>query len=235
MKSELAFARSPFSIPQLQNSLITNIDNHSLKNITLPQMDALVEYLDSYKPSLKIDIQNLTSLLTPLIEDQRLPDQRLKLEILTKSQITSGEYAARLLKELLEFSDDYSSPLVETPRSDLSSTYSLVSSGEQAGGSRAQEPSPTIATPPRATSESINSFTPAEHQRVDHTQPSLEPQNSSEDIHMTDDGGSAPEPALPGPLTLGQDDQGITSFLDDLFLLSPVDTQNIDWPREDFK
>jgi hypothetical protein len=106
-------------------------------------MDALVEYLDSYRPSLKADIQNLTSLLSPLIEDQCLPDQRLKLEMMTESQITSGEHAARSLKELFEFSSDYSSPLVETPRSDLShpiteaSTYSLVSFGEQAGGSTA--------------------------------------------------------------------------------------------------
>jgi hypothetical protein len=58
----------------------------------------------------------------------------------------------------------------------------------------AQEPSPTIAAPPRATSRSIDSFTPAEHQRVDHPQPSLEPRNPGEEIHMADAGGSAPEP-----------------------------------------
>jgi hypothetical protein len=43
----------------------------------LPEVDALVEYLDSYRPSLTADIENLTSLLSPLIEDQGLPDQRL--------------------------------------------------------------------------------------------------------------------------------------------------------------
>jgi hypothetical protein len=43
----------------------------------LPEVDTLVEYLDSYRPSLKADIQNLTFLLLLFIEDQCLPDQRL--------------------------------------------------------------------------------------------------------------------------------------------------------------
>ena len=86
----------------------------------LPEVDTLVEHLDSYRPSLKADIQNLTSLLSPLIEDQCLPDQRLQLEMLTESQITSGEHTTRSLKELFEYSDDYSSFLSEIARSDLS-------------------------------------------------------------------------------------------------------------------
>jgi hypothetical protein len=104
-------------------------------------MDALVEYLDSYRPSLKADIQNLTALLAPLIEDQCLPDQRLMLEMLTESQIASGEHAARSLKELFEYSDECSYYLTEAAHSDLSqpnteaSPYPLVSFGEQAGGS----------------------------------------------------------------------------------------------------
>jgi hypothetical protein len=65
--------------------------------MTLAEVDALVEYLDSYRPSLKADIQNLTSLLSPLIEDRCLPDQRLKLEMLSESQI-----ATQSLKELFE-------------------------------------------------------------------------------------------------------------------------------------
>jgi hypothetical protein len=59
-----------------------------------------VEYLDPYRLSLKADIQNLTSLLLPLIEDRCLPDWRLKLEMLTESQITSGEHITQSLKEL---------------------------------------------------------------------------------------------------------------------------------------
>jgi hypothetical protein len=143
MKSELSFARPPFSIPHLYSSLITDLDNRSLRNVTLPEIDALVEYLDSYRPSLKADIQNLTSLLSPLIEDRCLPDQRLKLEMLTESQITSGEHAARSLKELFEFSDYYSYFLTEAARSDLSdpvteaSPYPLASFEEKADGSTA--------------------------------------------------------------------------------------------------
>jgi len=58
-----------------------------------------VKYLDFYRPAFKDDVKNLTSLLSPLIEDRCLPDQRLKLEMLSESQITSGELAAQSLKE----------------------------------------------------------------------------------------------------------------------------------------
>ncbi len=91
-----------------------------------------------YRPSLKADIKNLTSLLL-LVEDQYLPDQRLDLEMLTESQIASGELAARSLKELFKYSDDYSSFLIEIARSDHSppiteaSPYPLVNPKEQAG------------------------------------------------------------------------------------------------------
>jgi hypothetical protein len=57
-------------------------------------MDALVKYLDSSKPPLRIHIQSLTSILPPLIEGRSLPNRRLKLEMMSESQITSGEYAA---------------------------------------------------------------------------------------------------------------------------------------------
>ncbi|KAL5322924.1 hypothetical protein ACEPPN_010904 [Leptodophora sp. 'Broadleaf-Isolate-01'] len=115
----------------------------------LPEADILVEHLDSYRPSLKADIQNLTSLLSPLIEDQCLPDQRLQLEMLTESQIVSGEHTTRSLKELFEYSDDYSSFLTNIARSDLSqpntevSTDPLASFGRQAGG----RPGPCILDP----------------------------------------------------------------------------------------
>jgi hypothetical protein len=101
--------------------------------------------------------------------------------MLTESQITSREHAARSLKELFEFSDDCSSPLVETPCSDLShpiteaSTNSLESFGEQASGS----------------------------------------------THLTD------------PPILDQDNQGITSYTDLLYLSSLVDAQRTDWLTED--
>jgi hypothetical protein len=107
-----------------------------------------VEHLDSYRPSLKADIQNLTSLLSLLIEDQCLPDQRLQLEILTESQITSREHTTRSLKELFEYSDDYSSFLTEIA-SNLSakaSTDALASFGGQADGSTALQ-SPCILDP----------------------------------------------------------------------------------------
>jgi hypothetical protein len=79
-----------------------------------------MEHLDSYKPSLKADIQNLTSLLSPLIEGRCLPDQRLKLEMLSESQIASRDHETQSLKELFEFSNDYLSFPTEAARSDLS-------------------------------------------------------------------------------------------------------------------
>jgi hypothetical protein len=127
-------------MPQLYVSLIANLDDHSLRNMKLPKVDALVEHLDFYRLSLKADIKNLTSLLSLLIEDYCLPDQRLQLEMLTKSQIASREHAARSLKELFEFSDNCSFFLTKAAGSDLSqpntkaSTYPLVSFGKQAGG-----------------------------------------------------------------------------------------------------
>jgi hypothetical protein len=118
----------------------------------LPEIDALVEHLDSYRPSLKADIQNLTSLLSPLIKDQCLPDQRLQLETLTESQIASREHAARSLKELFEHSDDCSSFLTEAVYSDLcqpdteASPHPLMNLGEQADSSTAL-PGPVILDP----------------------------------------------------------------------------------------
>jgi hypothetical protein len=112
----------------------------SVRNMTLIEVDALVEYLDSYRPSLKADIQNLTCLLSLLIEDRCLPDQRLQLEMLTESQIASGEHTDRLLKELFEFTSGYSSFLTEAAF-DLSqpdtkaSTSPLVSFEEQVDSS----------------------------------------------------------------------------------------------------
>jgi hypothetical protein len=117
--------------------------------MTLLEIDALVEQLDSHRPSLKAEIQNLTSLLLPLIQDQCLPDRKLELEMLTRNQIVSGEQADRSLKELFEFSDDYSSFLTEIARSDLSqptteaSPDPLVSFRKQAKRSTAL-PSPHI-------------------------------------------------------------------------------------------
>jgi len=116
----------------------------SFRKLTLPQIDALVEYLDSSRPSLKSDIQNLTSLLPALIEDRCLPSQRLKLEILSESQITSGEHASRSLRELLEYADDdYTSFLTEEALSEFSwssteaSLYPLVDLEKQADGNPA--------------------------------------------------------------------------------------------------
>jgi hypothetical protein len=102
-----------------------------------------VERLDSYRPSLKADIQNLTSLLSLLIEAYYLPDQKLKLKMLSESQITSGEHETQSLKELFEFTNECSTFLTEEALSDLSqpdteaSTDPLVSLREQAGGSTA--------------------------------------------------------------------------------------------------
>jgi hypothetical protein len=67
-----------------------------------------VEHLDSYRPSLKTDIQNLTYILSAVIDDRCLPDQKLRLEMLTESQITAGEHTNRSLEALFEFTDECS-------------------------------------------------------------------------------------------------------------------------------
>ena len=76
--------------------------------MTPDSIDALIEYLDSYRLFLRSDIQNLTSLLLLMIEDQCLLDQRLYLEILIENQIVSGYLTTQSLKELFEFTDKYS-------------------------------------------------------------------------------------------------------------------------------
>lgn len=127
----------------------------------LPEIDAHVERLDTYRPSLKTDIQNLTSLLPPLIEDRCLPEQRLQLETLTKSQIASGEHAAQSLKELFEYSDDCSAFLSEAAYFDLSRPGIValpplsVDIGERAN-SRTALPGPSIFDP---NDPSIGSYT----------------------------------------------------------------------------
>ena len=78
----------------------------SLRALTVPEEDALVAFLDSSRPGLKIAIKNLSSLLSALIEDQYLPDRTLKLEVLSEGQIGSGELETRTLKDLLEYTDD---------------------------------------------------------------------------------------------------------------------------------
>ncbi len=101
-----------------------------------------MEYLDYSRPSLKPDIKNLTSLLPALIDDWCLPNRRLKLEMLSESQIASGEHGSRSLKELFKYSeDDYSSFLTEEALCDFSqssteaSPYPLVDLEKQADSS----------------------------------------------------------------------------------------------------
>jgi hypothetical protein len=78
-----------------------DFDNNRLRNIPLDEIDDPVGHLDSYRPSLRANIQNLTPLLFSLIKDRPLPDQRLCLEMLIESQIASGEHATKSLEELL--------------------------------------------------------------------------------------------------------------------------------------
>jgi hypothetical protein len=101
----------------------------SLRELTAPQEDALITYLDVSRPSLKTDVKNLSSLLSGLIEDQFLPSRTLMLEVLSESQIRSGELAVKSLKELLEYSDDvnYTSYLTDEALSKLSGPSSAVS------------------------------------------------------------------------------------------------------------
>ena len=109
-----------------------DINGYRLRNITLDSIDTLIEYLDSYRLSLRSDIQNLTSLLLLIIEDQYLLGQRLYLEILTENQIISRYLTTQSLKELFEFTDEYLYFLTEAIQSIEDSPYPSVSNREQA-------------------------------------------------------------------------------------------------------
>lgn len=80
--------------------------NHRFRRINLPEVDVLTENLDCCRPSLKSDLQNVTVLLSLMIEDQCLPDQKLLLETLTDEQTASGELATNPVKELLNFTNE---------------------------------------------------------------------------------------------------------------------------------
>ena len=88
-------------------------------NVRLPDVDTLLEHLDFYRPSLKSSIQNVTLLLSLMIEDQRLPEEKLVLEMLTESQIASGEHATQGLDTLFKLTDELSYYMAEDIQSDL--------------------------------------------------------------------------------------------------------------------
>jgi hypothetical protein len=114
---------------------------HSLRELTAPQEDALVIYLDFSRPCLKTDIKNLSSLLSALIEDQYLLSRTLVLEVLSEGQIRSRELAIQSLKELLKYSDDinYASYLTDGALSEPSepnndpSPYPVIDLDNRAG------------------------------------------------------------------------------------------------------
>ena len=72
--------------------------------LKVPQVYALMEFLESTISSLKADIKNLISLLSALVEDRRLPNRRLKLKLLSENQFR--KLRSVLLEELFEHSDD---------------------------------------------------------------------------------------------------------------------------------
>jgi hypothetical protein len=109
------------------------LTNHRFLNIHLPAIDALMENLDSYRPSLKSDIQNVTNLLSYIVEDPCLPDEKLWLEMLTDEQIASGELATNSLEELLKVTDEASYLIHSDPSH--SATEGSPSPGEQGNAS----------------------------------------------------------------------------------------------------
>jgi hypothetical protein len=81
--------------------------------------------LYSYKPSLKVYLETLTSLVVPLIGDQCLPDWKLKLELFSKSQIASREHTGRSLKEILEYSNKRALCDLSPPSTKASTSHSV--------------------------------------------------------------------------------------------------------------
>jgi hypothetical protein len=57
---------------------------------------------------LKSDIQNLTTFLSQVVEDQRLLSNKLKLEMWSENEI--GSHASMSLKESFEYSDEVDYP-----------------------------------------------------------------------------------------------------------------------------
>ena len=111
--------------------------NHRFRYIHLRELDVLARILDCYRPSLKSDLQNVTYLLSLMIEDRCLPDQKLWLEMLTDEQIAYGELATYSVKELLNYTgkDPYSMYL-ELPPSPIEwSPSPRASLGEQSNHS----------------------------------------------------------------------------------------------------
>jgi hypothetical protein len=113
------------------------LTNHRFRHIHLPEVDVLMENLDSYRPSLKFDIQSVTYLLSLMIEDRCLPEQKLWLEMLTDEQIALGELTTNSVKELLNYTDEDSYFVdLHLPRSSSEGSPSPpVSIGEQGNAS----------------------------------------------------------------------------------------------------
>jgi hypothetical protein len=85
----------------LSFGLSNDFESHKFLNIHLPKVDALMENLDS-------NIRNVSCLLSSMIEDRCLSDQKMCLEMLTDEQIAPGELATNSLEELLKFTDEAS-------------------------------------------------------------------------------------------------------------------------------
>ncbi|KAL5313333.1 hypothetical protein ACEPPN_019066 [Leptodophora sp. 'Broadleaf-Isolate-01'] len=60
------------------------MSNDTLRDLPMPQEDALITHLIQTQPTLKPDIKNLTAFLVQVMEDQRVPRKKLKLEMLSE-------------------------------------------------------------------------------------------------------------------------------------------------------
>jgi hypothetical protein len=100
-----------------------------------------VEYLRHRYLSLKADIENLTSFLAQLIEDQCLPNRKLKLEMWSESEMGSGPHTSMSLGELFEYSSegDYMSFLTDWGLSELSPPSTAASSHSPTDIERAKD------------------------------------------------------------------------------------------------
>ena len=64
---------------------------------------------------MKSDIQHLTAFLLHVIKEQRPPNMKLKLELLSEDDIMSHKRASRPMQDLFDYSDevDYTSFLTD--------------------------------------------------------------------------------------------------------------------------
>jgi hypothetical protein len=82
--------------------VMANPITNSLRVLPRPQIDPLLDLIDTIFPCLKEELADLSKLLSYFIEHDRLPSYKLRLESLSRDELESMRSSDWSLKELLE-------------------------------------------------------------------------------------------------------------------------------------